>query len=245
MSKQRKGNGRSRADEREAHPLSERDILETALRVIRRDGGEKFSMRALATELGVTPMAIYHHVPNKAALVSKLGDLVLADAPLPPPTGRDWQRELKRYAVEGWARLAAHPGLTDLLIKHPASKEQRRLIGYGISILTTAGFSPRVAGLAITTYNTFIFGVMSTQAQLGKLRAKPADNATRRAGKAARPDRFVEYLNALDFRELVEYGIDAIIAGLEAQLQSGHAQSAQQDLQLVAQKSTSRPRTAS
>jgi AcrR family transcriptional regulator len=218
----RKSTARTRADERESQPLRERDILETALRLIRSVGGEEFSMRLLATELGVTPMAIYHHVPNKAALVSKLGDLVLADASTPPPSGHDWQRELKKYALEGWTRLAAHPGLTDLLLKHEATKEQRRLIGYGASILIAAGFSKHVAGLAITTYNTFIFGVMSTQAQLNRARATAAAAAAtpasgRRTNKAAKPDRFMEYLYALDFRELVEYGIDSIIAGLEAQ----------------------------
>jgi AcrR family transcriptional regulator len=38
--------------------LSDEHIVTTALQLIRRDGAERLSMRKLAKELGVTPMAI-------------------------------------------------------------------------------------------------------------------------------------------------------------------------------------------
>jgi AcrR family transcriptional regulator len=57
-------------------PLERNDILDCALAIVQREGREAVSMRRLATELGVTPMAIYHHIPDKPALMSALVDRV-------------------------------------------------------------------------------------------------------------------------------------------------------------------------
>ena len=48
--------------------LSREYILHTALRIVDRDGPDKLTMRRLGAELGVDPMAVYHYLPNKAAL---------------------------------------------------------------------------------------------------------------------------------------------------------------------------------
>ncbi|WP_197321928.1 TetR/AcrR family transcriptional regulator [Saccharomonospora sp. NB11] len=44
-------------------------IVAAADRILRTDGPEKLSMRRLATELGSTPMALYHHVRDKDELL--------------------------------------------------------------------------------------------------------------------------------------------------------------------------------
>ncbi|MFD6107744.1 TetR family transcriptional regulator, partial [Nocardia salmonicida] len=41
--------------------MSRADIVAAAHRVIAADGVDKLTMRRLATELGCTPMALYHH----------------------------------------------------------------------------------------------------------------------------------------------------------------------------------------
>jgi AcrR family transcriptional regulator len=207
----------SSGDEAAAAPLCERAILDAALRLIRRDGGDKLSMRTLASELGVTPMAIYHHVPNKAALVQKLGDSVLEDLPAPAPSGTHWAREFKSYALDGWRRMAAHPGLTELLLKLPSSAVQRRRMRYGASILLAAGFDERAAALTITNFHMYTFGVVSAHARVSKLDAKAP--GARRAAKRDASDRMLEYLSRLDFEALLEDGIDTFIAGMRARMQ--------------------------
>ncbi|MCU1461832.1 MAG: tetR1 [Acidimicrobiales bacterium] len=42
------------------------------MRIVRKDGRDALSMRRLAAELGVTPMALYHHVADKPALMDAL-----------------------------------------------------------------------------------------------------------------------------------------------------------------------------
>ena len=61
--------GRPRTGE---EPLTRERILSTALSMVDEEGIEALSMRRLARELGVDPMAIYHHLPNKRALLSGL-----------------------------------------------------------------------------------------------------------------------------------------------------------------------------
>jgi len=57
-------------------PLERDEILDRAYAIITAEGIDALSMRRLAKELGVTPMAIYHHVPNKPALLQALIDRI-------------------------------------------------------------------------------------------------------------------------------------------------------------------------
>lgn len=52
--------------------LDRAEILATAHAIIRADGLDALNMRRLARELGVTPMAIYHHVDNKQELLQAM-----------------------------------------------------------------------------------------------------------------------------------------------------------------------------
>ena len=54
--------------------LSVPRIVNQAIGLLDREGVERFSMRRLGHELGVDPMAIYHHLPNKAALFDAVVD---------------------------------------------------------------------------------------------------------------------------------------------------------------------------
>jgi TetR/AcrR family tetracycline transcriptional repressor len=56
--------------------LSRERILDAALALVDEHGHDKLTMRALARQLGVDPMAPYHYVPNKAALLDGLVERV-------------------------------------------------------------------------------------------------------------------------------------------------------------------------
>lgn len=45
-------------------------IAETALTLLEKHGPEAVTMRAVAQKAGITPMAIYHHFPNREALLN-------------------------------------------------------------------------------------------------------------------------------------------------------------------------------
>lgn len=53
---------------------TDRRIAEAALRVLEKDGPVAVTMRRIAKAVQVTPMAIYHHFPNRAALLKMITD---------------------------------------------------------------------------------------------------------------------------------------------------------------------------
>ena len=72
-------------------------IARAGLEVADEQGASGFSMRLVAERLGVTPMALYHHVDDKAALVALLVDEVIAETPLPSTTGSVARRSLRTW----------------------------------------------------------------------------------------------------------------------------------------------------
>jgi AcrR family transcriptional regulator len=53
-------------------------IAEIALRILEEEGPEAVTMRRVAEQVGVTPMAIYHHFPNRDALLKSITDAEFA-----------------------------------------------------------------------------------------------------------------------------------------------------------------------
>jgi len=49
-------------------------IAEVALRILAKEGPAAVSMRRVAQAVGITPMAIYHHFPNREALLHTITD---------------------------------------------------------------------------------------------------------------------------------------------------------------------------
>jgi AcrR family transcriptional regulator len=92
-------------------------IAAAALQVSDEHGPAGLTMRAVAERLGVTPMALYHHVRDKAALVALMVNLAIRELELPAPTG-DWREDMVTMAH--WMRDAthAHPALMHLRREH-------------------------------------------------------------------------------------------------------------------------------
>ncbi|SPE99893.1 TetR/AcrR family transcriptional regulator [Streptomyces sp. MA5143a] len=61
-------NGR-RGGARRSSPLSQETIVAAALRILDSEGPQQLSMRRLARELSITPMALYHHVRDRHELL--------------------------------------------------------------------------------------------------------------------------------------------------------------------------------
>src|ERR1700760_3849016 len=100
-------NGRARL----TRPL----VLETAVALADQDGLDGFSMRRLAQELGVVPMALYKHVANRDELLDGMVDVVFAEIES-PSIDEDWRSALRRRAISAREALKRHSwaiGLTE------------------------------------------------------------------------------------------------------------------------------------
>lgn len=99
--------------------LDPKRIATAALAVLDKVGVNGFSMRAVANALGVTPMALYHHVRDKAELIAVMMDVANSEFPLPPPTG-DWREDLWRMAQMSRQSMLARPAFMHLRREHRA-----------------------------------------------------------------------------------------------------------------------------
>lgn len=96
--------------------LSKEAIVASALRIVRKKSLRDLTMRALAEELGATPMALYRHVGDSRGLSLLVVDAVFADLALPDRSLAPlaWLEELAR-AVRALGR--AHRGVMDVLLE--------------------------------------------------------------------------------------------------------------------------------
>jgi AcrR family transcriptional regulator len=90
-------------------PLSKERVLGAAVALADAQGVEGLSMRKLAQELGVVPMALYKHVANKDELLDAMVDVVVGEID-PPAGGTDWKTAMRRRCCRPAAPSCATRG---------------------------------------------------------------------------------------------------------------------------------------
>jgi AcrR family transcriptional regulator len=95
-------------------PLTKQELFESALAIIDAEGLEALSMRRLASDVGVEAASIYHHVPNKDALLQGALEQMRSELVLPHPMPEDWKDAMTLVWAEYRRMLAAHPNMVPL-----------------------------------------------------------------------------------------------------------------------------------
>ncbi|MFE9790500.1 TetR/AcrR family transcriptional regulator C-terminal domain-containing protein [Streptomyces goshikiensis] len=95
------------SEESRRTPLSRDRVLRAAVAFADGAGIEALSMRRLAQELGVVPMALYKHVANKEELLDGMVEAVVAGLD-PHVPGADWKSAVRRRIL----------GARDALVRH-------------------------------------------------------------------------------------------------------------------------------
>jgi TetR/AcrR family tetracycline transcriptional repressor len=139
-------------------PLTPDRIFGAALAIIDADGLSALSMRRLGASLGVEAMAIYHHVPNKDALLAGVVDLLLAPA-ADLPGASTWRDGLHAGADTLRDTLKAHPAAVPLLMDSPLGTESSVVwIDRPLTLLTGAGFGEADAVALLQATMALLFG---------------------------------------------------------------------------------------
>ena len=223
---------RTRASE--GTPLGREEIVAGAMRVTKEVGLDHLTMRALATELGVTPMALYHHVPNKDALLQLVADAVIGEIDVPPPDVGPWDVRLAALARDLRARVSAFPGVGAYLLGSDVlTPGTDALVTSSVAMLESAGFSTRDAALAFTAVHNYLLGRLSVEASLRGPRL-----AKLRATRAGTPEPPGARLPADDY---FDYGLAALLRGpasVERRLKEHHGR----DLPAARRREGPRPR---
>ena len=96
-----------RVEARKAH-LSRDRVLRAAVTLADSAGIQSLSMRKLADELGVVPMALYKHVANKEELLDGMIDVVVGEID-PPDLATDWKSAARQRILSARRALLRHP----------------------------------------------------------------------------------------------------------------------------------------
>jgi AcrR family transcriptional regulator len=83
-------------------------VLRAAVAMADTAGIEAVSMRKLADELGVVPMALYKHVAGKEELLDGMVDIVVGEID-PPAAGADWKAAVRQRILSARRSLQRHP----------------------------------------------------------------------------------------------------------------------------------------
>ncbi|AKF85257.1 hypothetical protein MFUL124B02_10815 [Myxococcus fulvus 124B02] len=140
-------------------------VIETAAKLVRENGLRNLSMRALADRLGATPMAFYHHVGDRDALVAHVVEHIFEQLALPDDSlaPLDWLREV---AMRVRALGLEHRGVMDFLLEEgPAVHGALLVLDRTVTKLHEAGVPWHEAGDLHNTFFSWLAGTIRRQEQ--------------------------------------------------------------------------------
>jgi AcrR family transcriptional regulator len=126
--------------------LSATAIVAAAVDVIDRDGLDACSMRAVASALGASPMSIYRHVADKAALVEKIPDHLLTEVATGVTAARGAEASLRAVADGVAHALRTHPNAAPLFARPAIGPAMTAAARHCVGELVAEGWSTSVAG---------------------------------------------------------------------------------------------------
>jgi len=118
-------------------PLTTQELFQTALRLVDEHGLEALTMRRLAEEVGVEAASLYHHIPNKDALIDGMLVRMRSEVQVPDPLPEDWIDVFQAVFAEYYRVLAAHPHLVIYAGRRVESDPETS----GLIALTQLGFT--------------------------------------------------------------------------------------------------------
>jgi AcrR family transcriptional regulator len=138
--------------------LSRERIVDASLGVLEKDGWEALSMRRLAQELDVWPMAVYRYFRDKDELVDALVGHAVETLEAPAVAG-GWRNRLHGLLEAARARLERlPPELRSRLGAVLFAPDREGLAASGIEALEEAGFEPDQATAAWSALGAFTIG---------------------------------------------------------------------------------------
>jgi AcrR family transcriptional regulator len=141
-------------------------VLAGAVALADEIGVHALTLRRLAQHLGVSPMAIYHHVADKEQILDGMVDAVFTEMDLPAETDgwRDAMLQRARAARRVRARHHWAVGLLDSR-RHPGPATLQHH-DWVIGQLREGGFSVTQTAHAFALLDSFVYGFMLQEASL-------------------------------------------------------------------------------
>jgi AcrR family transcriptional regulator len=216
--------------------LTREQIVTAAIGLLDAEGLDGLHMRALGQRLGSAATAVYWHVGSKDNLIALAADHAWNEIELPDLTVTGWRTAATEMATGLHAMLTRHPWLVQafgsLLLFGPG---KARHDDHSLAIYEAAGFVGAQADQAVAAVFTFVLGNALGPAAAASLTRKLSrdggnadelirDHMAKAREIAAQFPRLRARLTAAATGYAAapgytfEFGLQAILDGLEAQL---------------------------
>ena len=207
-------------------PLSRERVLRAAVALADEGGVEAISMRKIAQQLGVVPMALYKHVSSKDELLDGMVDVVVGEID-PPETGADWKTAIRRRVLSARGVLLRHPWASRVIeSRTTATPAVLAYMDSMIGIFRAGGFSMDLTHHAMHAMGSRLLGftqeLFEDSADL-----TPETGAEMLQAMAGRYPHITELVTAIthdpasvvgpgcDDQFEFEFALDLMLAGLE------------------------------
>jgi AcrR family transcriptional regulator len=198
------------------------DVIEAGVSAVRELGLDELSLRALAQRLGVTPMALYNHVEDAAALRRAVVAAVLARVPAVESKGLFAERA-RRWASAARPVLAEHPGVARHVLTHWFELEAP--LDWVEALLAAAEAHGLRGFYAVAAVNAlFTFVLMRVEAEEAVRRAGVVRRRLAIDRDPARWRRLKAHAREYEIARLdlhFEYGLETLLSGIERRRRRG------------------------
>src|ERR1700730_3078612 len=200
-----------------AERLSEDQIVDAALAIIRESGVESLSMRSLSRQLGVSPMAAYYYVHDKQGLLDLVARRALSAVQLPDKSVGPWYVRLQLIVDQVEAGLRHNPGIAEVLLGR-IIYSQRSVMTAIMEVLEEAGFEGPNVVKAYALIHTYLFGRYRVAIEHHDLEPSLAADGEQAPGHDDTVQRMAPFTINLVGRDYYSFGIETLIYGLRSQL---------------------------
>ena len=144
--------------------LTRTAIVRRAVKIGETEGLDAVSLRRLASEFGVTPMALYRHVRDKQDLINTMGEFVMEglDLTVGFRPSMSWTDRVRRAMLNFRDQMDERPLALQLQIAYSGDNLSAfwRPIEDVLGILLSAGFKPREAAKLIRIVSNLLAGYL-------------------------------------------------------------------------------------
>jgi AcrR family transcriptional regulator len=222
----------AQAREADKTRLTKQAVVDRALALGDAEGLEALTIRRIATELGVTPMALYWHFRNKEELLAGLGDQIWSELDTNVDPSASWDMQMRGLLESLLHVLRAHPCASQLILEGEKQTDAALVASEtALAVLRRGGFDPEhAAEIARSALWTGLMLVMSEPGFHPSM--SPAEKAEAQRKHHVQlallpPDRYPRLVEAAlpmscgDPEFHYSFGVDLFVAGVRA-LAAGH-----------------------
>jgi TetR/AcrR family transcriptional regulator, tetracycline repressor protein len=210
------------------------ELARLALAIMDGHSTGALTVRRLAQEAGMATTALYNYFPSKDDLLDAAIDAAAGEIELPEPSAHAWKEQLASVA-RAWFRAGLrHPGVARLRFDRPLqSSRALRVTDWAIAVLRAAGLTKPDAVAAFKALTVLTLG--ASAAATAESRPEERRQAAVRHASVAAAELpamaavAAELSTALGGDQAFEFGLAALLVGIEQRIAAARLASPQKD----------------